>query len=629
MPGQDASNSPAARPGEGPFRDLLDGRSVALFDGAMGTMLYAKGVFIHRAFEELNLSEPRMVTEVHAAYVAAGAQVIETNTFAANRFRLAPHGLVDRLDEINTRGVELAREAAAGNAWVAGAIGPIGVRIEPFGPISRAEAREVFAQQAAVIAKAGVDLFVLETFAHLPELEEALRALREVTDLPVVAQVTVTAGGRTREGTAAEEAAQRLEAAGANAVGVNCSDALATLDALERMGRSTSLPLSGQPNAGQPRSVAGRTIYLASPDYLHAWAKRALKSGARLLGGCCGTTPEHIRSLGDLLAEEVPAAQRLEVGRAPAEAGAPAAPVPRAEKSALARALVEGRFVAGVEVHPPQGWTPDGVVASAERIARGGAERFVSLAEAGPGGATVPPPALASLCARVGAETLVHYSCRGRRLARMQASLLGAYATGVRNLLVVTGDPLEPGADPDAPPDLEVDSVGAVHLVSRLNRGEDLGGNPIGAPTGFHVGVRLDPTAHDLEREVRRYRLKVEAGAEMAVTIPVFDPPALERLLARLGDDRVPVVATVWPLATAREAEFFEHQLANVPVPEALAERMREAEAANRQREEGLAIACDLARALRPMVDGLLVVAPGGRVDDALEVLDAVAGAAG
>lgn len=623
MPEGENGHAGAVTPGVAPFRRLLESGRVALFDGAMGTQLYQKGVFIHRAFEELNLTGPDLVRGVHQSYVRAGAQVLETNTFAANRFRLQPHGLVREIEAVNIRGVELAREAASGRAWVAGAMGPIGVRIEPFGPISRGEAREVFAQQAKVIAEAGVDLFLLETFAHLPELEEALRAVREVTDLPVVAQVAVTAGGQTREGTAAEEVAQRLEAVGADAVGVNCSDALATLDALERMRRVTALPLSGQPNAGTPRSVAGRTIYLASPEYLQAWGKRALEAGARLLGGCCGTTPAHIAQLRNLLLEAVPEQARP----TPAEPPAPAearSPSGGEEQTRLARVLDAGRFVTGIEVYPPRGLAPQRLVEVASNLAQGGETRLLSLAEAAPGQASPPPSALAALCVPTGVETLVHYSCRGRRLVRMQANLLGARALGVRNLLVVTGDPLEPGADPDKRPDLEVDAVGAVHLVSRLNRGEDLGGNPIGGPAGLHIAVRLDPTAHDLDREVARYRQKVDAGAALAVTIPIFDPAALERLLGRLGADRVPVIATVWPLATAREAEFFEHQLANVPVPKALAARMRQAEQDGRQREEGVAIACELGRALRPLVEGLLVVAPDDRFDDAFTVLDAV-----
>jgi methionine synthase / methylenetetrahydrofolate reductase(NADPH) len=620
-----AAGAGGSRAGLGPFRDALGGDGVVLFDGAMGTMLYAKGVFIHRAFEELNLSQPDLVREVHASYVEAGARVIETNTFAANRFRLAPHGLVGDLGAINRNGVELARAAAGDRAWVAGAMGPIGVRIEPFGPISRAEAREVFAQQAEAIAEAGVDLFILETFAHLPELEEAMRAVRGVTDLPMVAQVTVTAGGQTREGVAADEAARRLEACGADAIGVNCSDALATLDALERMRRATRLPLTGQPNAGQPRSVAGRSIYLASPDYVHAWGRRAVKAGARLLGGCCGTSPDHIAALRDLTAEGAAGAEAAVVpGAAKPSTAAPPVPLRREAKSALSRALSAGTFVKGVEVHPPLGWTADRVLDVARRVAAHGDGWFVSLAEGAPAGARIPPTALAPLCAKAGAETLVHYSCRGRRLVRMQAHLLGAYATEVRNLLVVTGDPLDPGSSPDAPPDLEVDSVGAVHLVSRLNRGEDVAGNPIGQPTGFHVAVRLDPTAHDLDREVARFEAKVQAGAEYAVTIPIFDPAALEALLQRIGAGRVPVIATVWPLATAREAEFFEHQLANVPVPAPLVDRMRRAEEAGRARDEGLAIARELTAALRPLVQGVLVVAPGDSPQDAMGILEAI-----
>jgi methionine synthase / methylenetetrahydrofolate reductase(NADPH) len=608
-------------PGAGTFREFLAGRAVALCDGAMGTMLYGQGVFIHRAFEQLNLSDPERVADVHRAYIAAGVTVLETNTYAANRFRLAAHGLVGDLADINREGVALAKAAAAARAWVAGAMGPTGVRIEPFGPIARAEAREVFAEQAEVLSKAGVDLLLLETFAHLPELEEALRAVREVTDLPVMAQVAVSTGGLTREGVDAGEAARRLEAAGADAVGVNCSDALATLEALERMAAATDLPLVAQPNAGQPRSVDGRSIYLATPDYVRAWGKRALSVGARILGGCCGTTPEHIRALAEALEGEEARAEPARAARHQRDV-APVRKPAASEPSRLARSLASGVFVRGVEVQAPCGWTADGVVELAAEVARRGEHWFVSLSEGPPAVAHVPPTVLATLCAAQGAETLVHYSCRGRRLVRMQAHLLGAFATGVRNLLVVTGDPLDPGASPDAPSDLEVDSIGAVHLVSRLNRGQDVASNPIGAPTAFHAGVRLDPTAVDLERELDRFGAKVEAGAQFAVTIPIFDPPALEALLARAGSGHVPVVATVWPLGSAREAEFFEHQLANVPVPEPLIERMRRADAAGRGREEGLAIAREIALALRPAVQGLLVVVPQGGAGEAIAILD-------
>ncbi len=591
------------------FDDLLKGTSSALFDGAMGTRLYGKGVFLHRAFEEANLTQPALVREVHAEYVAAGADILETNTFAANRFRLSAHGLEGKVEEINATGAALAREAAQGRAWVAGSMGPLGVRIEPFGPVGRDEAREVFREQARALGKA-VDLFVLETFTHLPELEEAVRAVREVAALPVVAQFSVATGGCTREGVAAGEAAARLVAAGAAVVGVNCSEALAALEALEAMRAAVDVPLSGQPNAGQPRTVEGRNLYLASPEYLVAWARRALRAGVRFLGGCCGTTPEHIRALRTALGAAAPEAPPKRTRSARRAAGS-VRPVARETKSRLAKSLAKGEFVRGVELPLPVGWVADAAIDAARRLAAAGIT-LLSFPETRGG---LPPLVLAQLCAGT-IEPLVHYSCRLRRLPRMQSDLLGACATGISNLLLVTGSPTTPGVD--AGPDLEVDSIGAVNLAARLNRGEDLGGNPIGAPTRFHMGVRIDPTAPDRAREVSRMRWKVEAGAEFAVTAPLFDPDALASILREVP--KLPVVATIWPLTSAREAEFFEQQMADVPVPKALVRRMVEAEGRGEEEAEGLAIARELLDAVRPLVQGVLVAAPDGNVERALGV---------
>ncbi len=593
------------------FDDLLKSGGTALFDGAMGTRLYGKGVFLHRAFEEANLREPALVREVHAEYVAAGADILETNTFAGNRFRLSAHGLEGKVEEINAKGAALAREAAGGRAWVAGSMGPLGVRIEPFGPVGRDEAREVFREQARALAKGGVDLFVIETFTHMPELEEAVRAVREVSPLPVVAQFSVTTGGCTREGVAAGEAAARLVAAGAAVVGVNCSEALAVLEALEAMRAAVDVPLSGQPNAGQPRTVEGRNLYLASPEYLVAWARRALRVGVRFLGGCCGTTPDHIRALRAALGATAPQAPPIKTKRTRRAAGA-VRPAARETKSRLAKSLSRGEFVRGVELPLPTGWVADAAVDAARRLADAGVT-LLSLPETRGG---LPPLVLGQLCAGV-IEPLVHYSCRLRRLPRMQSDLLGACAMGISNLLLVTGSPTTPGVD--AGPDLEVDSIGAVNLAARLNHGEDLGGNPIGAPTRFHMGVRIDATAPDRARELARLRWKVEAGAEFAVTAPLFDPDALASFL-REGP-KLPVVATIWPLRTAREAEFFEQQMADVPVPGALVRRMVEAEGRGEEEAEGLKIARELFAAVRPLVQGVLVAAPDGNVERALEVI--------
>jgi len=616
----DADDAP-----RGSFRAFLAGDGVALFDGAMGTTLYQRGIFINRPFEELNLTQPGVVRDVHAAYLEAGADILEANTFAANRFRLSPHGLEHEVAAINRAGVELAREAAAGRAWVAGAIGPLGVRIEPFGPISREEAREVFAEQAQALHEAGVDLFCLETFGHLPELIEAVHAVRSVSDRPIVAQVAVGSGGITREGVTAAHAAEELVEAGAEVVGVNCSDALGTLSALASMHAATDRPLSCQPNAGTPRDVEGRKLYLGSPEYFVAWGRRAVRQGARLLGGCCGTTPDHIRALRGVLGEASPSVPHDRLAR-PQDQRATAPPVARREKSVIAAALHDGRFVTAVEVAQVRGWETDNVTRIARQLALAGVTAM-AIPE-GPGAvAHLPPFAQAELCRRAGLAAIIHYTARGRRLLRMQSDLLGAAASGVTDLLLVTGDPISPTAEPDRLPDLEVDSIGLVNLVSRLNHGEDVGGNPIGRPTEFHIGVHLDPTAFDPERERSRFYWKVDAGAEFAITGPIFDVEALARCLAGLPRSKgapIPVIATIFPLTSASQAELFEHQRSAVPVPAELVERMRAAEAAGTEEAEGTLIARELAAAIRPQVQGLQVVAPAGRVDLALQVLDAL-----
>jgi homocysteine S-methyltransferase len=497
-------------------------------------------------------------------------------------------------------------------------MGPLGVRIEPFGPIARTEAREVFAEQAQALAAGGVDLLILETFGHLPELEEAIRGVRSVTDLPLVAQVAVAKRGVTREGVDPGEAASRMVAAGASVVGVNCSEALAVLDALEGMSQAVSLPLSAQPNAGQPHTVDGRNLYLASPDYLVAWGRQAIRAGARLLGGCCGTTPDHIRALRQAVGAAPPVAAPVRATR-PVRPSAAVQPVPTAQKSPLAGRLLAGDFVTGIELPLPIGWEVDAMASSLIALAERGVE-FATLLDGPRTEARMSPTALAQVCLRRGGlDPIVQMSCRERRLSRLQSDLLGAYATGIANLLIVTGPPSSPAVD--APPDLEVDSIGAVNLVGHLNHGQDIGGTRIGRPTGFFTGVRLDPSHYDRAREIARYQWKVSAGAEFAVTAPIFDPAGLEALLEELPE-RVPVIATVWPLRSAREAQFFELELSEVPVPAPLQERMQAAETAGREREEGIAIARELAAALRPLVNGLQVVAPDGDLELAAAVLE-------
>lgn len=613
---------PATRPGQTAFADFLRGDGVALFDGAMGTILYERGAFIHRSFEELNRSDPGLVRSTHAEYVRAGADIIETNTFGANRFRLSPYGLEADVAELNRLGVQLAREAAGDRAWVAGAMGPLGIRIEPLGHISHQEARDVFVQQATALAEGGVDLFVLETFQHLPELRAAVEAVRSVSDRPIVAMIRVASGGVTTEGVDVAQVATELAAAGADVAGVNCCEALAALDALADMRDASDLPLCGQPNAGLARSVAGRNLHLGSPEYMVAWARRAIRGGTRLIGGCCGTRPEHIQALRNAIGAVVPpeanARTRRPVTRPPA-----ARPVPRRQKSVLAAALARGDFATGVSLPPTPGRRVEDVSVAARELALAGVT-FVGLTEGSTARAYAPPISIAPACRAAGVTPLVMYSCRGRRVPRIQSDLLGASLQGVSDLLLVTGAPLAPIAEQPPDQDLDIDSIGAVNLAVRLNHGEDLGGNPIGQPTAFHVGFHIDPTAYDMERELSRIRWKREAGAEFALTAPIFDVAALREVMAQLGEEPLPIIGYLWPLRTAREAEFFEEQLAAVSVPAPLVERMRRAEAEGREEAEGLVICKELAAQLRPLVQGLQVAAPDGRLDLALAVLESL-----
>ncbi len=609
----------SSEPGVTPFAGFLASGGLALFDGAMGTTLYARGSFINRAFEELNLTKPALVQSVHADYLAAGAEVLETNTFAANRARLSPYGLAEEVAAINAAAVEIARAAAAGRAWVAGAIGPLGIRIEPFGPTSLAEARQVFSEQAEALEAGGVDLFLLETFGNVPELMQAVAAVKGVTRKPIIAQVAVAKRGVTREGMPIQDAAVQLAEAGVDAVGVNCSEALSILDALERLREAVDLPLSAQPNAGQPHTVDGRNIYLASPEYLAAWARRAARAGARLLGGCCGTTPAHIEAVRQALREEQPAQHSGQRIAKPRVSSSAPPPVPSASKSTLAASLLSGKFVTGVELPLPTGWVPDRVLAQTARLAEAGVN-FVAFPDGPRTEARMSPIAMAQVSLTSGdIEPLVHYSCRDRRLSRIQSDLLGACAVGIANLLVVTGEPQTAGVD--AKPDLDVDSIGAVNLVNALNHGQDRAGNFIGPPTRFFTGVRLDPTNFDMQRELNRYHWKLDAGADFALTSPVFDPTALQRLLTEWQGRKVPVIATVWPLRSAREAEFFEQELAEVPVPPDIVARMQAAEESGTARDEGIAIARELVAQLRPLVQGIQVVTPELEVGDALLVL--------
>jgi len=600
---------------------LADGR-VHVTDGAMGTMLYGKGLFLNVCYDELNLSQPDVIRDVHREYVRAGAEVIETNTFGANPVKLAQHGLAGDTETINAAAARIARDAAGTRAAVVGAIGPLGIRIEPFGETSLEEARDAFARQAAGLVAGGVDGFLLETFSDVEELRTAVDGVRRTSDLPIIAQMTVGEDGRTYFGTAPSDFGPAIEAMGVDAVGVNCSvGPHGVLEAIEQLARVVTLPLTAMPNAGLPRDVGGRKMYMASPEYMASYAKRIVEAGAKFVGGCCGTTPEHIKAMVGFVQSAAP---RHATTVTAVHAAAPGVPsVPLGERSRLGAKLAAGEFVTTVEIVPPKGVDPAPMYAQVRALKAAGVDA-VNVPD-GPRAQSRMGALLSGLLIEreVGLEAVVHYACRDRNLLGMLSDLLGAAAAGLHNLLIITGDPPKMGPYPDATAVFDIDSIGLTNLVSRLNHGLDPGGNPIGAPTRFVIGVGVNPAAPDLERELARLAWKVDAGAEFAVTQPVFDLEQLDRFLDRTARHELPIVAGIWPLVSLRNAEFLANEVPGISVPEAVLDRMRRASAVGREEglAEGVRIAREMLAAVRGRVQGVQIAAPLGRVPVALEVL--------
>jgi homocysteine S-methyltransferase len=608
------------------FLEDIDTR-VLVCDGAMGTMLYAKGVFLNRCFDELNLTQPDLVAEVHQAYVRAGADLVETNTFGANRIKLGSFGLAERVHAINVQGARIARHAARDTAWVAGAIGPLGIRIEPWGKTGVDEAEAYFREQAQGLHEGGVDLFILETFRDLNEILAAIRAIRSLSDLPLVAQMTTEDDGNSLDGTPPESFAPRLEAEGATVIGVNCSvGPAAMLETIERIAQVTRARLSAQPNAGRPRDIEGRNIYLCSPEYMASYARRFISNGVKLVGGCCGTTPEHIRQIKQAVRALTPPAARLRTVTGPAVA-TEVTPVARAEKSRLAHALARGTFAVSVELAPPRGYRTDEIVARARQLKILGID-VVNVPD-GPGGsARMSALAVAVLVQQqAGLEPILHYACRDRNLLGMQSDLLGAHAMGIRNVLIITGDPPKLGSYPDATAVFDVDSIGLTNVVTRLNHGLDIGGQAIGHPTAFHIGVAVNHAPLNLDDEIRRFNYKVEAGAEFAITQPVYDVAHFERFLERIRNTRIPILAGLTPFESVRHAEFMANEVPGVSVPEGLLDRLREAEARGGAAAEGLAIAHEIAGRLRGLVQGLQITVSPAAAPQVLELVAAASSA--
>lgn len=604
-----------------PFLQKLEKR-IIVCDGAMGTMLYSKGISFIRCFDELNLSTPQLVKEVHLGYVKAGAEMIETNTFGATRLRLEKFNLGDKVREINLAGARLAREVAGDDLYVAGSVGPLGVRLEPLGSTSLEEARQAFREQLQALAEAGVDLIVIETMVDLNEAHQALLAARDVSALPVVVQMTIQDDGSTPTGALPEEFTRQLDAWGADLIGVNCSvGPAAVLEALERMAAVTQKKLSAQPNAGLPRTIEGRNIYLCSPEYMASYARRFIQAGARLVGGCCGTTPDHIRAIKAAVRSLTPQPTRTTVEVAARQVQA-LEPPPVEQRSRLGEKLARAEFPLLVEIVPPKGSDPTKEIEGAQYLLAEGVDA-VNIPDGT--GATARMSALtlaAILQQRVGIEVLLHYSSRDRNVLAIQSDFLGAYALGLRNILALTRDTAQYSTILESAV-FEVDAIGLANILNNLNRGLDVGANPLGTQTGFLIGVGLNPYAVDVDEELRRFGYKIEAGANVAVTQPIFDVDQLRQFLKHLasaGLARLPVIGSLWPLTSFRNAEFMNNEVPGVSVPSAVMERMRKADTGERARAEGLKIAQETLVELRDLVQGVQIAAPFGRYALAVEV---------
>jgi len=584
-------------------------------------MLYSKGISLTRCFEELNLSSPQLVKEVHLAYVKVGAEILETNTFGATRQRLEKYNQGAKVREINLAGARLARKVAGEDLYVAGSVGPLGIRLEPLGPTSLQEAREAFGEQIAALAEGGIDLVMVETMSDPNEARQALLAARDVCTLPVVVQMTVQEDGSTPIGALPEDFARKLDEWGADIIGLNCSvGPAAILEALEIMAAVTDRKLSAQPNAGIPRTVQGRNIYLSSPEYLAGYARRYIQCGARLVGGCCGTTPEHIKAIKAAVRSLSPQRSRvaIEIVERP---GRKLEPIPLEKRSRLSEKLVRAEFPILVEVVPPKGCDATKEVEGAQYLLAKGVDAINIPDGTGVMGRMSPLTLAALLEQQVGIEVLLHYSARDRNVLSIQADALGAYALGLRNILAITRDTAQFSTLQETAL-FEVDSIGLVNILNNLNQGLDVGGNPLSKQTGFLIGVGLNPYAVNPEEELQRFQLKLKAGANLAVTPPVFDVDQLVVFMKRMESaaGSIPVVAGICPLTSYRNAEFMNNEVPGISLPKAIMDRMRKADTGDAARAEGVRIAQETLLSIRNLVQGVQIAAPFGRYAMAVEV---------
>jgi homocysteine S-methyltransferase len=596
-----------------------------LFDGAMGSLLYERGVLHTRSYDELNLSQPELIRKLHRDYLDAGADIIETNTFGANRVALARHGHSARVEAINRAGVALAREVVDDVGYVAGAVGPTGINMAIASPGDRDAVERALREQIEILGDAGIDLLLLETFYSILEIELALRVAREVSELPIVAQMVFTSSGVTEDGLEPSEVAERLIAGGAQIIGANCGTGPQELYPVASAMVGHGVPVSVQPNAGLPSVVDGRTIYVANPEHFGVFARRMLKSGVRLIGGCCGTTPEHTRAmLGavKMMGGSNAASARLARARPPTiEPEARPAVVPLAERSRLGARIAAGEFAVSVELTGPTGTDPSKVLAGVEEVVTGGVD-IINIADGPRATARMSNLAFCTLAQKTGVEPILHVCCRDKNYLGLVSHLLGAHALGIRNLVIITGDPPKMGDYPFATPVYDVDSIGLLEIARALNAGYEPSGKELGCHTSFVLATGAEPAAADYERELRRLEQKRDAGAELVMTQPVYDPRTLERFLDDVEPLGLPVMVGLLPLASHRNAEFLHNEVPGMQIPASYRERMAAVGSGPEARAEGVAIAREALSGVLDRVAGAYIMPPFNRVESALAILE-------
>lgn len=603
--------------------------SVLLFDGGMGTELYNRGVFINRCFEEVNITNPELVKEIHNDYKRAGADVIQTNTFGANRYKLTKHQLQDRLYEINESGVILAKEIAGDETLVAGSIGPLGVQIEPLGAVSKEEAKYYFKEQITPIIDAEADLLVIETFTYPEELKQAVAAAKEIADIPVIALMTIDEDTTSLTGASPDIMIKELVETGADAIGINGTVGPKTmLEWLEKVRKLTHLPLAIMPFAGKPQNIDGRNIYLASPEYLGEYARHYINAGANIIGGSSGIGPQHIKKMRAFIDALKPESKskKFEYKKISAKdisSKFEINPVERKNKSRLARRICDGHFVKFVELLAPKGIDASNVITKAREMHYYGID-VINIPDGPRASARMSAMLMAlHIQQQVGIETVLHYVCRDRNVIGIQADLLGAYSLGLKNILAITGDPPKVGNYPDATAVFDVDSIGLVNILNRLNHGMDIAGNPIGEPSGFYVGVGANPAAINLDNELKRLDWKIDAGAEYIITQPVFDIKIYENFIRKTEHYKIPVIAGLWPLTSLKNAKFMNNEIPEVFVPEYIMNRLAKYEDDKESSlKEGIAIAREILDTIRPYSAGVQISAPFGRVQSVIDLLE-------